>query len=85
MFYIKQDKQNQNAISLIEDVISSHMHLKKEKEIKVLELYKSATPNECLFAEIQYQEECIKNIDIQISGIIYTRDYVKLMTNLSNY
>ena len=82
MFYIKRDQDNRDAISLIEEVITAHKSLKKEKEKRILDLYMEP-PNEKLFEEIYLEEEEIRNIDIQISGIEYARDYVKLMTKLS--
>jgi len=82
MFYIKKDQDNRDAISLIEEVITAHKSLKKEKEKRVLDLYMEL-PNEKLFEEIYLEEEEIRNIDIQISGIEYARDYIKLMTKIS--
>ena len=82
MFYIKRDQDNRDAISLIEEVITAHKSLKKEKEKRVLDLYMEL-PNEKLFEEIYLEEEEIRNIDIQISGIEYARDYIKLMTKIS--
>ena len=82
MFYIKKDQDDRDAISLIEEVITAHKSLKKEKEKRVLDLYMES-PNEKLFEQIYLEEEEIRNIDIQISGIEYARDYIKLMTKLS--
>ena len=82
MFYIKKDQDDRDAISLIEEVITAHKSLKKEKEKRVLDLYMES-PNEKLFEQIYLEDEEIRNIDIQISGIEYARDYIKLMTKLS--
>jgi hypothetical protein len=92
MYYIKKDEEDFNAIFLIQEVIDSHKKLKQEKELELMGLYRSseralatedAFASEGLLDEILAKEEELRNIDIQISGIEYARDYVKLMLKLS--
>ena len=89
MVYIKQNHENQKALSLIEDVLLGHEDLKRKKEQDFLDLYQEFSLGE--IAEnvsssgeriLELQED-IERIDIQISAVKYVRDYVKLMLKLA--
>ena len=71
MYFVKQDQDNRDAVELIEEVLKSHIKLKEAKDLELMhedEVYKSC----------ELKKE-IETLEAQISGIIYTYDYVRLM------
>ena len=76
MFYIKKDEENRTAIHILDEVIKAHFVQKAEKETELFTKYSSEDiSNE----EIYNTEEEIKAIENKIAGIVYARDYVKLV------
>ena len=80
MYYIKKDKENDDALSYIKEVISAHEELRDSKQKDLINLSLS---EEDPFDSFKELEEEIKTLNIQISSLLYVYDYVKLMLNLS--
>ena len=80
MYYIKKDKENDDALSYMKEVISAHEELRDSKQKDLINLSLS---EEDPFDSFKELEEEIKTLNIQISSLLYVYDYVKLMLNLS--
>lgn len=79
MYYFTKDKRNQDAINLMEEVLGAHVEMKQERESELRRLLYSSEKNAFLEIDREALEKSIETIDIQISTIQYTLEYVKLI------
>ena len=83
MVYFTQDKNNEDAVQLIEEVLRAHISLKEERveELsKLLSVPVAAQASEPFFdIDLEALEKSIETVDIQIATIQYTLEYVKLI------
>ena len=83
MFFIKSDKQNDDAIQHIEDVLNAHVSMKKERLSEQKLINKKHIADNLKQTLEEYLEEEKKELDIKIAAIKYTLDYVKLMLKIN--
>ena len=81
MFFLKKDEEDERAIDLINHCLRAHTELRENKEKHLAELYYLYEAVKAELTEILQQEDEIKIIEYQISGIKYALDYVRLMLN----
>ncbi len=83
MVYFTQDKNNEDAVKLIEEVLRAHISLKEERVNELSKLLnaptKGAGANPFFDIDLEALEKNIETVDIQIATIQYTLEYVKLI------
>lgn len=79
MYYLAQDKRNQDAVKLMEEVLRAHIQMKQERESELSQLLYSSKKNVFLELDQEALEKSIETVDIQINTLQYTLEYVKLI------
>lgn len=81
MYYVRQDQKNINALDLIKEVLSGYQEIKnqKEQEIDKLLIIENYQRDELITLEKE-----VEIISSQISAVLYTYEYVKLMLNVAD-